>query len=638
MSSISYKLPEKHYFSLDIIIAIILICVATAFIVWSISSGHYGIQLPVILLVPSSFYLRFRDRIFQDVSLPQLPESNRIRLITHTIFIISLTLISWLSWSNLYYRPPLYFVLILVAAASIIIDIFYLNETKTSHITIALFKIIALSFIIYATIYYQFPGIYGSDPWWHNEWIKETINLGHVTTGEFYDNSYYLFPIFHLVGALAEIITGMPIYSSVFASIGVLMATSSIFVFLLGKKLINAKAGLLVALIIPLTVDNIVRAAWLIPMSLGYFLFLVILYLVFCRERKRALDSLLIVFLSIALILTHTIAALVTLLCFIVIFIGFEFYIKIDRNIISRVAVSLTLIMFFGVAMLARWMQNPPNHSSFFTLNIKHLVSSLQIDSQFVLASPSVTTNISYGVILLNQGGYSLLLAFGIIGALIYLHPEKRTQNNIALVLVAGLLFALPLEFSLFKLKNILSDRWVIFLYVPLSVLAISGLLSTLNLINTKTKKLAMVMLYLLVVIFTMTTNPVANADSPLVYNGAVRAGYTQSELSAIATLSDMKSGRPVTDIYYAKIFPYVISYNKYMDMVQGNNTIFIQRKYYLHNPEWDGNYRTEIDEGGIDKPEAVLILDYIEEHGITKGSLIYNNGNVKTYIIPSGR
>lgn len=637
MSIILYRLPKKNYFTMDRIIAFILICIAITFIVWSISSGHYGIQLPVILLVPSSFYLRFRDRIFQDVSLSRFPESNRIRLITHTIFIISITLILWLSWSNLYYRPPLYFILILAAAASIILDIFYLNETKTSHITIALLKIIVLSLITYAGIYYQFPGIYGNDPWWHNEWIRETVDLGHITEGKFLANPYYLFPVFHLIGAITKIITTLPIYSSVFASVGIIMAISGIFVFLIGKKLVNVKAGLMTALIVTLTADNIERAAALIPMSLGYVYFLVILYLVFTGDRKNASNSLLIILFSLTLILTHTVAALVTLLCLIAVFISIKLYKKIITININNEAVSLPLLMLFGITMLTRWMQNPPTSSAFFNAILISFVNSINIDAQFALTSPSIVTNISYWIGLLNQMGYLLLLAFAIIGALIYLHPKKRTQNKITLLFIAGLLFVMPLGFSLFKLKNILPDRWYIFLYVPLSILAIAGSLCISNLIKSKMGALIIVMLIILTVVFTMTaTNSMANDESPFVFNNAVRVGFTQSEQTAIETLSNMRYGRPITDIYYGEIFPYIIGNDKYDAMLQNKNSIFLQRNYYLYHPEWDEKYKIEIHQGGKGnyKSGAVMILDYMKEQGINKMPIIYNNGKVKAYAI----
>lgn len=628
-------LNQKKYFALDIIISIILLCFAAIAIILSINSKKYGVRIPEILLFSSLLYLLFRRRIYQSEDLLcRIPEANQIKLVTHIVFTVSFSLIIWLSWSNLYFRPPLYFALLLVATASIIINIICLDDTRNSNIGIALFKIIILVFVIQAGIYYQFPGIYGVDPWWHNEKILEIINKGHLPISGF--GEYYIFPLFHLVSAITEIITKVPIYSSIFESVGFVMATSGVFVFLICKKLINIKAGLLAALIVSLTANNIDRSTAIIPMSLGYFFFSAILSLIFNDNKNHFAKSLLIILFSMAVIFTHPIASLITFLSLIAIFISIKLYKKIKGHFISSEYISFLLLSLFGVTLLTRWMQNPPGESSFFNWNLMELIKSSQIDAQFVLNSPEIELNIPAVIIFLNLIDYFILLGFGIIGALIYLHPKNSSQDRIALLLMAGMLFAIPYGFNLFNLKSILPDRWIIFLYFPLSILAIQGILNISNFFRNDLNRSTFIIIVVLSIIFTMIINPISNGESPFLFNGAVRIGYTQSELTSAETLSDMKSGNPVTDIYYGYILPDLIGYNKYEDMVQNNNSIFIQRNYYLQHPEWDEKYQIRIHEGGIGnyKPGAVTILDYIKEHGIDKGPLIYNNGNVKAYAI----
>jgi len=427
-------------------------------------------------------------------------------------------------------------------------------------------------------------------------------------------------------------------YSSGFASTGVFMAISCLFVFLIGRKLINTQAGLLAALIVPFTTDFIERSTAIIPMSLGFCFFSAILYLVFCRDEKRSLRySALIVMLSVSLILTHTIAALVTLLSLMAVFAGIKWYKQISKPALVHKVVSLSMITFFGVAMLFRWMQSPPWGPSFFAWNLSHLGESLQMEAQFVLTTWGPATNIPYAVSLLDQGGFLLLLAFGLIGALIYFHARNRTGPRMALILVAAMLIGLPYAFVLFNLEIILPGRWFIFLYVPLAILAVQGFLGVSRLIRPGLGKLSLIMVAVLAIFCMMTTtNSSANDDSPFLYNGAARIGYTQSELTAIKTLSDMEVGCPKTDLYYGYIFPYVIGYEPYTEMVEQDSSIFIARSYYLHHPEWNEKYSVGIHEGGIDNYESPkAVMDYMKEQGIDKGNLIYNTGNVKAYIIP---
>jgi len=133
-----------------------------------------------------------------------------------------------------------------------------------------------------------------------------------------------------------------------------------------------------------------------------------------------------------------------------------------------------------------------------------------------------------------------------------------------------------------------------------------------------------------------MTTNSAANTDSPRVFNGTMRVGYTQSELTAINTLSDMGVGRPTTDLYYSVIIPYVAGYDEYMDMLEQDSRVFIQRNYYLHHPEWGEHYRAEFVVEGRQDPESmrirVLLSDYKRMWGIDMWPVIYSNENVIVY------
>lgn len=632
------KIYKKALLNIDKIIAMILSIIATIFIITTFSKGHYyGLHLPIVILFPSIVYFLFRDNNSSNENLPEISESNRLLVITHIFFSISVTLLLWFSWSNLYCRPPLYFALILIAAASIIINIFCLNETKNFNVVVVLIKIITLSYIIYAGIYYQFEGIYGTDPWLHNSWIQETINIGHLTENSVFVGSYYLFPIFHLSGAITSIITSLSISSSIFASSGFLMAMSGIFVFIICRTTINAKAGLLTALIVPLTANNIEKATELIPMSLGYIFLLSIVCLIFYSTRKRFEKILLMIFLSGALILTHTIASFAMLLFLIAIFGAIKLYDAIMKTSTSNKMFSHTLILFFVVTMTTRWMQNPPKHASFMDIRISHLVEALQLDAQFVLEMPQTISDIPYHVAMFDLAGYLFLLAFATIGALSFLHFQKLTPNRIALAFVAGVIFISIYAFDLLNLNSILPYRWYLFLYVPLSILAVIGIIWVSNLIKNKTGKLAFVMLVILAIIFSMTTNSLANKDNPPFFQNAVRFGYTQSEFAAIDTLSNINPGRFVTDIYFSIIFEYVLTYDKYNKMMQSNNNIFIQRNYYLNHPEWNENYKVRIVSGNQHTTiaEKTFILNFAKkEYMIDDKSMIYNNGNVKTYII----
>jgi len=143
----------------------------------------------------------------------------------------------------------------------------------------------------------------------------------------------------------------------------------------------------------------------------------------------------------------------------------------------------------------------------------------------------------------------------------------------------------------------------------------------------------------ILATIFFMTTNGERSGQNALVFTGGNRAGYTESEITAIKSMSDMGCGIPIVDVYYNSIFSYVLDYDEYMNMIQGENETFVLRNYYLHYPEWNQNRSARLHPPAITatgpsvlSAPYVRISDYMEEHAIDTSPLIYNNGNVKVY------
>lgn len=544
--------------------------------------------------------------------------------------------------NNLYnYRPPIYFALLLVAVASIILDTIWLNKKKRSHIFIILFKIIVLSLSVYALIYFAFPGVYGGDTWEHNYTVQQLVNSGQIpkfkNIGPF--DNYYNFPIFHILGGVTQILTSLNSYSAIFVSVGLSCSFILVFVFLIGRKIADVKTGLLATLVVSLSDWTIERATEIIPNSLGFCFFLILIYLIFSDEERDIRKSFLIIILSITLIFTHIICSLITLIVIIVIFIGAKMYDKMPKTnaFFSFKGVTLSLIAIFGIMMLGIWILNRPIQSGslFFEILIGF---KLSLESQAGLVfSPLNLSYADYFVRLWSSGAFQLLLlGLAIFGSLIFLHSKNRSGARLGLMMSAGTLFIIIYTFQLFGLKNIVPERWFPFAYVLLAILAMFGLLNMSAVMKNKIAKLNIVILPILIIVFLMTTNTVGNPNNPLIYNRSQRMGKTASELISVQALWEMGCGCPTVDLRYGITVPYIIGANNYTELLSRDNKIFISRNYYLQNPEWNEKYSDKITDAYVwhSKADYYVLSDYAKRLGIDSKPLIYDNGNVKAYLL----
>ncbi|GAI75619.1 unnamed protein product, partial [marine sediment metagenome] len=78
-NSFSKKLLQSD-FTLDKIIAILMLVIGVVVIVWSLSRGHYGVSDPSVVAIASLLYLLFRGKLSKAESLLESRGTNRIRL------------------------------------------------------------------------------------------------------------------------------------------------------------------------------------------------------------------------------------------------------------------------------------------------------------------------------------------------------------------------------------------------------------------------------------------------------------------------------------------------------------------------------------------------------------------------------
>ncbi|MHB8163123.1 MAG: hypothetical protein ACYDDV_02115 [Methanoregula sp.] len=620
----SYFIKKIQQLSLDKILAeaILLIFFISILIDFS---NWYTHSKAIILVLATTFYLCFRDSLIHSDFSIKCRKNKHLSKISHVLFFFSISLVLLSLWLSQYTRSIYFFGLIGLALITIVYDILLLDTTDYSRFqcSIIQIKIILIGILVYASIYWEFPGIYGTDSWWHNEWTSELIEFGNISEGTFLRNSYAQFPIFHLNSGIVSILTKVSVYDSIFLSTSFFLALTSIFITVIGTKIFNVKIGLVAGLVTILSDMAINFGSQVFPNTLGFCLFTVIFYVTFIKLNVNIYYKFLFILLSIAVILTHTLSSFIVLLVLCGLFLSLLFY-NFSKLNYEGITTSLLIVFFFGLSMFSYWMHAITTSGFFFESSILKLIGSTDISNK-ILTQTNI--QLSFFSRTLPELGYLLLIIFSIIGILVCINKNFRTYERTGLITCVFALFLLPTFLKLLGI-NLLPERWLLFLYLPLTILAIFGVMISINVFQKNTLKTIGFSLIIIVIVLLMIISPPANGDNPPTFNNAQRLGYTYSEQKTIERLAEFDAGCPKTDLHYGNIFPYIIGNKEYQDMSTRDNIVFIERKYYIFHPEWDSLFITELHEGGKNDNFITgrYVSDYLKGNKISEKSRIYTN------------
>jgi len=510
-------------------------------------SKEYGIHQEDIggtIVIASALYLLLRKRLFKAGETFHFKPTSKFIYFNNIIFFFALSLSVLLLYNTIYSRPLLYFILITVAICSIAFEILYSDK---KHSIAILIKILLIGINLYAGIYYEFPGdVVGIDTRTHNFITEQTIEEGYIIPGQ----SYFYFPIFHTLAAQMSILTSLNVYDSIFLSTTFLLAFSIIFIFLLGKELINTNAGLLASLMFVFG-DWVIGYSPAIPMTLGFVFFTIILYLFIKSVPKSLYRRIIIFFLSVVLILTHTVAAFALLVTAISLFVLKNINKYINNLSANKFTIFLGTTIIFGVMLLSYWMYafECPTCTSFLDDAINALFTGLTKYSVFsgneqlatVQEKISTYVAVNYLEYTLDHLGYLIFLGIGIIGTYIWIKGKDEFKFPISVTMI--IIFAIIYGFSLAGDTSIMPTRWFIFAYLILALVSAYGLFKLINLINKRFATISFLIIIFLMSFF-MITSTVSNSDNPLYHKEHTNlCAYKQSQLQGMSTFHKFFNG-----------------------------------------------------------------------------------------------
>jgi hypothetical protein len=616
--------------SQDRLVAILGLIVSGILALWLYLSVGYYFEIPAFLCIACAAYLLIvMANSSSKASRPSSvngPVKSSTYLIFSTLFFVlfAYSIMAVDLRPELYSRPLGYFIAIAFMAALLGAQIFLLPSGKRSYTYFLLFEIIIFGVNLSFIPQLIFPGVVGIDPWAHQSFTSDLLALGHIPEAFPYSE----LPIMHLIVGSTSLLTGLDYPLASMLSISLIQVIIFvIFTFLIGRLLVNPKAGLLGALVLMMAPDLLSRGFYLIPGAFSTVWMLMIIYLLFIAKQRTPFILICLSFLFMGvLILTHTITALAMAILLFCLRIGFEIY-KRAQRVSFEVPFSFYISSLFTVGMLGWWMYSS-GHFSFLGDLIK---SGFTLEAWgHSIIETGYIGQLAYSEFLLNMLGFLLFYTFAIIGSLHMISPACRNSYKFALVLGGFALLAIAALSLPLERTGFLTGRWFIYTQLIMAIPFAVGLISVSRLFRNRLASGGLLLTMTLIMSFLMTTNSTTNFDNPIYAKDlTTRNALTTSEQQGMNTITDIWEGEieaEYPDIYYLvwnrdayveSMAPCLLS----EDYTDCQEALLVVREEMLENP--------------IQSGEGILKLDYdlpttLEEQGFSR---IYDCGSVSAFL-----
>ncbi|MFC1870580.1 hypothetical protein ACFLYE_04875 [Chloroflexota bacterium] len=512
-----------------------------------IAPGYIGTG--IALTVSCVIYLILRRKASWELSISKL-DSATLRLVLNILFFALLcsSLISL--YSTAYDRPLAYFIFLAFMSTVVALEIFTMRKETTGYTAFILIKILAIAISLRWSLYYMFPGsLFGSDPWYAVQIFARIASAGHLLGSDI--GGYYYMPVMHIVVVMTSQLTGLDPRNSLLFSLGLFAIISLVFIFLLGSKLVGKKVGLLAALLLAIDNLHILGGWWPVAQTLGFSLGTLVIFLVLRPIRGNTGEFKVITLLVlVVMILTHHLSSAVTLVILFLLFIGYQLFTSSHRNTKRLTGISFTIVLFFGISLLAYSMYV----SRFFNLFAYISIGSGDVTPYPVLVAPGVTTNPIWFE--LDKLGPLLFYTLAVIGLLSILNLRNANSSLFSLAFCGVFLTALTFILFIFPVKQIFIGRWFVFLQIALAIPAALGLVSICSVINRNWLARFMLGTITFLLVSLMILNTSASFDSPIYPRYATRRlALMESELYAASTIKSVYDGKLTTDSYYTHAF-----------------------------------------------------------------------------------
>ena len=509
-------------------------------------------EFAIAVVCTSALYLLVYKKYKVGSNTINLNLSPAIMKALNLLFFLLVILINYTFHSYLY-RPPIYYIFIVLCCALIVLDILY---GKNQHYFFwTLFKIFIIALMLRANLLYEYPGFYGVDPWTHIFWVQLWQEVGHVASGPggLIQSNYP--PLFHIEILMSLLVTDLNLKDSFFVSVGVMYCVVVFFIFLYVKNIIGVQIGLLSSLFIAVNQFHISWGAWLIPTSLGVLVFSIFLYLIHSRMNKNRCAILFILVASM-LIYLHTLSPLVISIAIFVYLISNYLFARIGYfNSSPKINYKITafLVATLGILTFSQFMyrQYTAGGRTFLESVLYPLSDTLSTDAGFAGGEIASYTASNFP---LNRVSFLLIIAFTIFGGLFWFKRESGSLERISLIFTAIALMIFSYGPALLNVDNFIPGRWLVFLMIVLAPICVFGMYQMSLIPNARRYQIFLLLLIIMICTFFSINSNGVNLRTPFygeLSEDPARYAYTHSELQAANTITTISVSPIVASRHY---------------------------------------------------------------------------------------
>jgi hypothetical protein len=545
----------------------------------------------------------------------------------------------------------------------IILQILFVDEEDLLP-SLLLVQILALAFVIRFMAVYTTPSYIGIDIWTHMTQLAGGVLEQHSLSA-MNGNKHIAAPLFHLLVASSAMLYDVSLRNALYLSVGVVMPMTILFIYGATKLLVPVRWAVFAAMLYSIGDYFIEWGIHLIPTSHGLLFFVAIVYalLRIMRLEYNARDFGLLVFLSIAIILTHQVSTFIML---VVLFSGLLAQFVLKLGLFQTTArrpgvyrklepVNLAGLLAFDVGLITfMWSFTPYNGNSFLETVLLYLeqtlVSSAGLlnlasnNSQYIsLPAPTLMQKVATYV---DTMGFLILFGLTVVGCLYVLRRKRISHSVFTLLFATVVMTGFTLGLPMFGIRNFIPQRWFAFLYAPMAILAALGVGYLVHNLNRNVVVAALLVVALLYP-SVMVMSSHGAIDSPVFKDEQARLTYTKPEVAAVYTISDM-TGSPNssnllqsqlihTDHPYQTVFARTGSYpataaNLSADNRDGptDHSITVYRRYQsTGTPKFV--LVKQIMKDGNQSTASVPVRQQVSQQQICRPdqSVLYNNGDV---------